>query len=179
MGFNAWIRVFALVLIVCGCAVVRADVLAVEAPAAAGGTVPDAKLAGIAPSSVVAPTGIDVKRPLFGGACKACPWGILASVTKEALKGAGYDVQICWVCWSSYGPREMADRTKPVWPAEAENIPKAYLELPPDAVPDISGTSEINLSAAWNGVGPATGRGSADPDRHALSPRDLCPRRCP
>src|SRR5262252_6454335 len=101
----------------------------------------------------IGPTGIDVKRPLFAGACKACPWGVLASVTREALKPAGYDVQICWVCWSSYGPREMADRSKPVWPAEAVNVPKAYLELPPDAVPDMSATSEINLIAAWNGTG--------------------------
>ena len=142
MGFNLWIRVFALVLMLYGCSLVRTDASAAEPPA------------GIAPSSVVAPTGIEVKRPLFGGACTACPWGILAAVTKEALKGAGYDVQICWVCWSSYGPREMADRTKPVWPVEAADIPKTYLELPPDAVPDISATSEINLNAAWNGTGP-------------------------
>jgi len=154
MSFNAWIRVFSLVLIFCGCIWVRADVLAAEGPAASGGTASESTLAGIAPSSVVGPTGIDVKRPLFGGACKACPWGVLASVTKEALKPAGYDVQICWICWSSYGPREMADKTKPVWPAEADNVPKAYLELPPDAIPDISATSELNLIAAWNGVGP-------------------------
>ena len=152
MGFNAWIRVFTLVLIFCGGTFVRADVLAAEARGS-GGTASEA-MAGIAPSSVVGPTGIDVKRPLFGGACKACPWGVLASVTKEALEPAGYDVQICWVCWSSYGPREMADKTKPVWPAEADNVPKAYLELPPDAIPDISATSELNLIAAWNGVGP-------------------------
>jgi hypothetical protein len=154
MGFNAWIRVFSLVLIFCGSIWVRADVLAADAPAASGVTASAGTMAGVAPSSVVGPTGIDVKRPLFGGACKACPWGVLAAVTKEALAPAGYDVQICWVCWSSYGPREMADKTKPVWPAEAENVPKAYLELPPDAVPDISATSEINLIAAWNGVGP-------------------------
>src|SRR5215471_20789966 len=142
MSFNGWIRVFSLFLILCGQAWVRADVLAAEGP--------DSAMAGIAPSGVVRPTGIDVKRPLFAGACKACPWGIMASVTKEALKPAGYDVQICWVCWSSYGPREMADKTKPVWPAEVSGVPKAYLELPPDAIPDISATSEINLIAAWN-----------------------------
>jgi len=39
----------------------------------------------------------------------------------------------------------MADKTKPVWPAEADDVPKAYLELPPDAIPDISATSELNL----------------------------------
>ena len=152
MGLNVWIRVFSLFLVLCGTAWVRVDVLA-QTQAVSGGTASDIAMAGIAPSSVVGPTGIDVKRPLFAGACKACPWGVLASVTREALKGAGYDVQICWVCWSSYGPREMADRTRPVWPAEAGNVPKAYLELPPDAIPDISATSEINLIAAWNGVG--------------------------
>lgn len=154
MGVNVWIRVFSLFLVFCGSAWLRADILAAEAPTVSGKTASDSAMAGIAPSGVVGPTGIDVKRPLFGGACKACPWGVLASVTKEALKPAGYDVQICWVCWSSYGPREMADRTRPVWPAEANEVPKAYLELPPDAIPDMSATSEINLIAAWNGVGP-------------------------
>jgi len=99
-------------------------------------------------------TGIDVKRPVFAGACKACPWGVLAAITRAAMKPYGYDVQICWVCWSSYGPREMADKTKPVVPPGAENYPTdMYVEAPPDAVPDISATSEINLINAWNGQG--------------------------
>jgi TRAP-type uncharacterized transport system substrate-binding protein len=153
MGFNVGIRVFSLFLVFCVHTWVRADISAAQTPAVSSGTASDSTTAGIAPSSVTGPTGIDLKRPLFAGACKACPWGVLAAVTREALKPAGYDVQICWVCWSSYGPREMADKTKPVWPAEAGNIPKAYLELPPDAIPDISATSEINLSAAWNGTG--------------------------
>src|SRR5579872_7088394 len=100
----------------------------------------------------VGPTGIDIKRPVFAGACKACPWGVLAAVTRAALSFYGYDVQVCWVCWSTFGPREMADRTKPVLPPGAEND-LAYVEPPPDAVPDISATSEINLIQAWNGEG--------------------------
>jgi hypothetical protein len=88
-------------------------------------------------------TGIDVKRPVFAGACKACPWGVLASVTQTALKSYGYDVQICWVCWSTFGPREMADKTKPVLPPGAEED-ATYIEPPPDAIPDISATSEVN-----------------------------------
>lgn len=99
----------------------------------------------------VGPTGIGVKRPVFAGACKACPWGVLAAVTKAAMKPYGYDVQVCWVCWSNYGPREMADKTKPVIPPGADSNP--YVEPPPDAVPDISATSEINLIDAWNGEG--------------------------
>jgi len=99
-------------------------------------------------------TGIDVKRPVFAGACKACPWGVLAAITQAALRSHGYDVQVCWVCWSNYGPREMADKTKPVVPPGAGEYPTAaYVEPPPDAVPDISATSEINLLDAWNGEG--------------------------
>ena len=100
------------------------------------------------------PLGVAAKRPVFAGACKACPWGVLAKVTADALQYYGYKTTICWVCWSNYGPREMADRTKPVLPEDAETGGAAeYIEPPPDAVPDISATSESNLIEAWNGTG--------------------------
>jgi TRAP transporter TAXI family solute receptor len=103
----------------------------------------------------VGPTGIAMKRPVFAGACKACPWGVLALITQAAMKPYDYDVKICYVCWSEYGPREMADRTKPVFPTiDADDQVRSYIEDPPDAVPDISATSESNLIAAWNGTGP-------------------------
>jgi uncharacterized protein len=108
---------------------------------------------GSAGAQTGAESGIAVKRPVFGGACKACPWGILAMVTRDALAYYGYDTRVCWVCWSSYGPREMADRTKPVMPPDSTADP-ADVEPPPDAVLDISATSEINLDDAWDGVGP-------------------------
>jgi len=101
----------------------------------------------------VSPT-IAAKRPVFAGACKACPWGILAKVTADALAFYGYQTTICWVCWSSFGPREMADKTKPVMPPGAELSNAEYIEPPPDAVPDISATSESNLIDAWTGTGP-------------------------
>jgi len=47
----------------------------------------------------------------------------------------------------------MADKTKPVVPPGAFDNPQ-YVEPPPDAVPDISATSESNLIDAWNGTGP-------------------------
>ena len=97
---------------------------------------------------------IAAKKPVFAGACKACPWGILAKVTADALRYYGYQTTICWVCWSNFGPREMADKTKPVMPPEAELTIPEYIEPPPDAVPDISATSESNLIDAWNGTGP-------------------------
>ena len=101
----------------------------------------------------VASSTIAAKKPVFAGACKACPWGILAKVTADALSFYGYQTTICWVCWSSFGPREMADKTKPVTPPGALDNPE-YVEPPPDAVPDISATSESNLIDAWNGTGP-------------------------
>ena len=99
----------------------------------------------------VSPT-IAAKKPVFAGACKACPWGILARVTADALSFYGYQTTICWVCWSNFGPREMGDKSKPVMPPGAEDNAE-YIEPPPDAVPDISATSESNLIDAWNGTG--------------------------
>src|SRR5438093_6604673 len=102
--------------------------------------------------SAQSPT-IAAKKPVFAGACKACPWGILAKVTADALRFYGYDTTVCWVCWSNLGPRYMADRTKPHMPPDAmTNVPE-YVEPPPDAIPDISATSESNLIDAWNGTG--------------------------
>jgi len=112
---------------------------------------PGSREANLPPSASRPPYGIAVKRPVFAGACKACPWGVLASDTLEAMKPYGYDVQVCWVCWSNYGPREMADKLVPVVPASNNAI--EYSELPPQAPPDISATSMTNLLAAWNGTG--------------------------
>ena len=74
---------------------------------------------------------IAAKKPVFAGACKACPWGILAKVTADALAYYGYQTTICWVCWSSFGPREMADKTRPVMPPGAELSNAEYIEPPP------------------------------------------------
>jgi uncharacterized protein len=109
-----------------------------------------------AASPAVSPT-ILAKTPVFAGACKACPWGILAKVTADALRFYGYQTNVCWVCWSTYGTRQMADKTKPVMPPEAQFEVPEYIEPPPDAVPDISATSESNLIAAWNGTGQYAG----------------------
>lgn len=103
----------------------------------------------------IGPTGIGIKRPVFAGACVACPWGVLGLIARAALKPYGYDVQVCFVCWSEYGPREMADRIKPLFPViRPDDAVRSYVKDPPDAIPDFSATSEVNLIAAWNGTGP-------------------------
>jgi len=102
------------------------------------------------------PYGIDAKRPVFGGACMACPWGILGIATTEALKPYGYDVQMCWTCHSTVGPRLIGDNVKP--PREGAQdfgATASPMHAPaPDALLDISATNEPNLLDAWNGTGP-------------------------
>ena len=118
-----------------------------------------AQVRGNAAQPVVSPT-IAAKTPVFAGACKACPWGILGIVTADALKFYGYDTQICWVCATSVGPRQVADKTKPAMRVIPQGalpdptvLPAYYTDPSPDAAPDFGATSESNLIAAWNGTG--------------------------
>ena len=110
-----------------------------------------------APASKPVPSStIAAKKPVFAGACKACPWGVLAIVTAEALKFYGYETQVCWVCATTIGPRQVADKTKPKpinMAGAVTEIPANWIEPPPDAVPDFGATSEVNLINAWNGTG--------------------------
>ena len=88
-----------------------------------------AQRAGRAADTSVSAT-IQAKTPVFAGACKACPWGILAKVTADALSFYGYRTTVCWVCWSNLGPRYMADKTKPVMPPNAQfDLSLIYAEV--------------------------------------------------
>ena len=52
------------------------------------------------------------------GRCKA-GWGSRKGDRGRA-QALRYETTICWVCWSNFGPREMAEKTKPVMPPRAE-----------------------------------------------------------
>ena len=58
-------------------------------------------------------TGIAEKRPVFGGACKICPWGAMAEVVQAAMKPYGYDVQICYNCNGAEAPRIVSEARLP------------------------------------------------------------------
>ena len=58
-------------------------------------------LQGGAAVGIAQSNGIASKRPVFGGACPACPWGAMADVVKAAMKPYGYDVQNCYYCAGS------------------------------------------------------------------------------
>jgi uncharacterized protein len=49
-------------------------------------------------------TGYAVKKPVFGGSGPTGPWGIVGEFVKQAMKGTGWDIQICDTC--AGGPRE-------------------------------------------------------------------------
>lgn len=69
-------------------------------------------------------TGYAVKKPVFGGACRTCPWGAMAEIVKEAMRPYGWDIQICYTC--AGGPREarmVSGAMIPTPPENASNAP--------------------------------------------------------
>src|SRR5262245_3998539 len=67
-----------------------------------------------APAAVQkAETGIAIKKPVFGGACKVCPWGAVAEIVRDAMKPYGYDVLICYHCARADAPRIVAGARRP------------------------------------------------------------------
>jgi len=53
------------------------------------------------------------KRPVFGGACRLCPWGAMAEVVQAAMKPYGYDVRICYNCNAADAPRIVSEARMP------------------------------------------------------------------
>lgn len=60
-----------------------------------------------------AQTSIRDKKPVFGGACRLCPWGAMAEVVQAAMKPYGYDVQICYNCNAADAPRIVSEARMP------------------------------------------------------------------
>jgi uncharacterized protein len=93
--------------------------------------------------------GIAAKRPVFGGACQACPWGAMAEAVKEAMKPYGYDVQICYYC--AGGPRAarlVADGSNATPP---QNITPSTLPTPQGKL-DFGATGTELLQFAYLGI---------------------------
>jgi uncharacterized protein len=103
-----------------------------------------------------AQTGIKEKKPVFGGACKVCPWGAMAEVVQAAMKPYGYDVQICYNCNAVDAPRIVSEaRVPPPWKPDPE-VPEI---LAPHNVPglgaiDFGATAAQFLHQAYLGTGP-------------------------
>ena len=101
-------------------------------------------------------TGIQIKKPVFGGACKVCPWGAIAEIVKAAMQPYGYDVQICYNCATAEAPRIVAAAKTPepvekAWKA-FPFIPPSQYEQPPKGPVDFGATSVQNLWWAYQGT---------------------------
>ena len=107
-------------------------------------------------ASVAAPqTGIAVKRPVFGGACRICPWGAMAEVVQQAMKPYGYDVQICYNCNAADAPRIVSEARLPPPYKPDPAVPEI---LAPRNVPglgpiDFGVVSTQILRSAYRGTG--------------------------
>ncbi len=95
------------------------------------------------------------RKPVFGGACRLCPWGAMAEVVQEAMKPYGYDVQICYNCNAADAPRIVGEaRTPPPYKPDPE-MPEI---LAPRNVPglgniDFGATAIQFLRNAYKGTG--------------------------
>ena len=78
-------------------------------------------------SAAAQETGFAAKRPIVAGACPTCPWGAIAIITREIMKPAGYDVQVCYTCSGVDNPRIVAERRTTPPPREGGR------KLPPSA----------------------------------------------
>ena len=105
--------------------------------------------------TVTAQTGIREKKPVFGGACRLCPWGAMAELVQAAMKPYGYDVQICYNCNAIDAPRIVGDaRTPPPYkpdPAVPEIL--APRNAPGLGAVDFGAVAIQFLRSAYRGTG--------------------------
>src|ERR1035438_7176532 len=116
----------------------------------AGMIAADAQPAGGAPA-----TGIKVKRPVLGGACKICPWGALGEIVQTALRPYGYEVQICYNCNFAAAPLLVADANMPPEYKPDRNVPEPHAprNVPGLGAVDFGVTSAGSVWSAYRGVG--------------------------
>ena len=117
---------------------------------------PSLMVALLAATALAGQAGIKEKKPVFGGACKICPWGAMAEVVQAAMKPYGYDVRICYNCNAADAPRIVSEaRTPPAYRPDP-NVPEI---LAPRNVPglgaiDFGAVSIQFLRNAYRGTGP-------------------------
>src|SRR5262249_36179008 len=90
--------------------------------------------------------GLAVKKPVVAAACKLCPWGVIADVLKEALKPAGYDLQICYTCSRGNNPRYVVGTMQPPQ-TDPEGSPP-----PPDGPIEFGISSGSNIRGMYSGT---------------------------
>lgn len=66
---------------------------------------------------------IDARRPVFGGACRLCPWGALGEAVRQAMAPYGYQVRMCYNCNAAAAPLIVADARVPPPQEPAPGVP--------------------------------------------------------
>ncbi len=122
-----------------------------------------AALLTLLPHAAAQETGIKIKKPVFGGACKVCPWGALAEIVKAAMQPYGYDVLICYNCATGEAPRIVSAAKVPepiekTW-KQFPFIPPSQSPAPPHGPVDFGATSVQNLWSAYQGTHGYAGEG--------------------
>jgi uncharacterized protein len=99
--------------------------------------------------------GYAARRPIFGGACPACPWGAMGDIVKEAVNRRGWDVQMCYYC--AGGPREARMVSSKATATPMQGRAPADLAIPealptPNGPIDFGATSVELLQYAYLGI---------------------------
>jgi TRAP-type uncharacterized transport system substrate-binding protein len=111
-----------------------------------------------AEQSWTGPLGIAAKKPVYAGGCKACPFGELGYVTKEALAFYGYDVHVCTTCATSLAATDMSlKETKQQAEPDPYSSFRLLIENTPPVVPDISTGNDVLMSRLLHGEGDSPG----------------------
>jgi para-nitrobenzyl esterase len=104
-------------------------------------------------------TGIAVRRPVFGGACKICPWGAIGEVVLRMMEPYDYEVQMCYNCNQLAAPTIVSKSRVPP-PYKPDPVVNRAL-APPNAdglgPVDFGATALQFLVQAYHGTGPYAG----------------------
>jgi hypothetical protein len=104
------------------------------------------------------PLGISAKKPVYAGGCKACPFGELGFVTKEAMSFYGYDVHVCTTCATSLAATDMSFKeTKQQAEPDPYSPFRLLIENTPPTVPDIATGGDVLMSRLMRGEGESPG----------------------
>jgi uncharacterized protein len=105
------------------------------------------------PAVAAKKTGYALKKPVFGGACKTCPWGAIAEIVKAAVQPYGYDVQICYNCaGGAEEARLVAGAKMPPPLTSVTGLGSSLVPPPPDGPVDFGATGVQYLLWAYQGT---------------------------
>src|SRR5436190_17573254 len=95
-------------------------------------------------------TGYAAKKPVFGGGCRTCPWGAMGEIVKAAMKGSGWDVQLCYNC--AGGPEEARGVADARVPKPIPTLNALTPQQPPNGPEDFGATGPQYLYWAYKGT---------------------------